>query len=164
MANKRTNKQVRSVTTSVNDSFQNFQASLGIGTNNLFSRSSYQLNPLTRVRLELELMYRGSWIAAAAIDLPAEDMTRSGIVINDLDQADHDEIQEEFIELGIWNSLCEVVKWARLFGGSLAYLMIDGQDPATPLNINSVGMDQFKGLMILDRQTTLLIFCNMLID
>ena len=142
---------IKTFTQQLTDSFTNFAANLGIGSRNQISQSQYQLNPITRVRLTLELMYRGSWLAASAIDLPAEDMTRTGITITDLEPEQNDQIQEEIVELGIWGGLCEAIKWARLFGGSLAYLMIDGQDPSTPLDINTVGKDQFKGLMILDR-------------
>lgn len=133
------------------DSFTNFQAKLGIGANNQMSGSSYSFNPITRIRLTLEFMYRGSWICAAAVDMPAEDMTRTGITITGLDPNDTDDVQQSFSEMGIWASLCEAIKWGRLFGGSLAYLMIDGQDPSTPLNLDSIAEGQFKGLMILDR-------------
>jgi len=147
LSSKLTKKQTQDIV----DSFQNLPANLGIGTNNLMTGSRYALNPITRVRLDLELRYRGSWIAAAAVDLPAEDMTRSGISLTNIPCELADELQEEMIELNIWGTLCEALKWSRLFGGSLLYIMIDGQDPSTPLNMDSIDVGQFKGLMSLDR-------------
>ena len=137
--------------TQIKDSFQNFTSSLGIGSNNQISNSQYSLNPITRVRLSLELIYRGSWIAAAAVDLPSEDMCRTGISVDGLDTDNHDQLQESISDLGIWASLTEAIKWARLYGGSCAYICIEGQDPATPLNLNTIDIGQFRGLMVLDR-------------
>ena len=42
------------------DSFQNFMARTGIGTDNMSTGSSYGFNPISRDRVRLEWMYRGS--------------------------------------------------------------------------------------------------------
>ncbi len=134
------------------DSFQNFQASLGIGANNQISNSSYGFNPITRLRMQLEWMYRGSWIAGMAVDAPAEDMTRSGIEIEStLEPSAKDAMQEAIQDLGIWQSLNQVIKWSRLYGGALGYIVLDGQDPESPLELDSIAEGQFKGIMPLDR-------------
>ena len=137
------------------DSFQNFTASLGIGTNNQSSGSTYGFNPITRTRVQLEWMYRGSWIAAAAVDIPAEDMCRAGITIHGIDPDEADQIYQAISDMNIWANLMLALKWGRLYGGSLAYFMIDGQDPATELKINTIGKGQFKGLMAFNRWQTL---------
>src|ERR1700694_3881990 len=61
------------------DSFQNFAAKVGIGTDNQSSASTYGFNPISRNRGLLEWMYRGSWICGKVVDCPADDMTRAGI-------------------------------------------------------------------------------------
>ncbi|MDR8299848.1 DUF1073 domain-containing protein, partial [Acinetobacter baumannii] len=38
-----------------------------------------------------------------------------------------------------------------LYGGAIAVMLIDGQNVSTPLNVNTIGKDQFKGLLVLDR-------------
>ncbi len=43
------------------------------------------------------------------------------------------------------------IKWANLYGGSIAVVLIDGQDPSTPLRVETVGKNKFKGLTIFDR-------------
>lgn len=134
------------------DSFQNFQAGLGIGASNQSSNSTYGFNPITRMRIQLEWMYRGSWLVGMAVDAPAEDMTRAGIDFNSILKPDEsDALHAALEDLQIWQSLTKVLKWARLYGGSLGYIMIDGQDPSTPLDIDTIDDGQFKGIMPLDR-------------
>lgn len=135
-----------------NDSFINFAMNLGIGTDNPSSGSTYSFNPTTRNRVQLEWIHRGSWLGGVAVDLVAEDMTKAGIEIKgELEPDQIDAIEERAVELGIWNKLCETVKWARLYGGCIAVLLVDGQDPSTPLRLNTIRKDQFAGLQVLDR-------------
>lgn len=134
------------------DTFQNFAANLGYGTNNLVSASSYGFNPISRNRQLLEWMYRGSWLVRKVVDCPADDMTREGISVeSDMPPDQIDELTEYWTNLEIWHRLNLTLKWGRLYGGAVAIIVIDGQDPATPLRINSVGRDMFKGLLVLDR-------------
>jgi len=134
------------------DSFQNFISQVGIGTNNQSSGSTYGFNPLSRNRLLLEWMYRGSWLVQQIVDAPADDMTREGIdILGETDAGKIADFNSAWSDLGIWEGLRSVTKWARLYGGALGYIMIDGQDPETPLRTSTIGKDQFKGLMVLDR-------------
>jgi len=136
----------------VRDSYQNFMARVGQGTGNQHNGSRYGFNPITRIRLQLEWCYRGSWICGKAIDCVAEDMTREGVDIHSDDPPGKlQELEKEADKRGIWKSLCQVIKWSRLYGGSIGFLMIDGQDPSTPLDISKVTKDQFKGILPLDR-------------
>src|SRR6266566_3897155 len=134
------------------DSYQNFIASLGMGVSPTFSSSTYGFNPITRVRNILEWIHRGSWLGGVAIDLVADDMTRAGVELTgDIDPDAIDEIEEVATALGVWNSLNDYLKWARLYGGCIAVQMIDGQDPKTPFRLESVGKTAFRGLFVLDR-------------
>lgn len=134
------------------DSMQNFAAALGIGTDNLSSYTTYGFNPISRVRTLLEWIHRGSWLGGVAVDLVADDMTRAGININgELEPDQIQELEEEAVTLGIWNSINDAIKWARLYGGCIAVMLIEGQDMSTPMRLETVGKDQFKGLLVLDR-------------
>ena len=134
------------------DSFRNLQASMGITANNQLSNSTYALNPITRNKLLLEFAYRSSWIAGMAVDAPAEDMCRAGISIScDLLPDEVEAIHNQMQDLQIWTKLSECMKWARLFGGSVGYIMIDGQDPAEPLDLDTIGKDDFKGIFPIDK-------------
>ncbi|MDY6450699.1 DUF1073 domain-containing protein [Acinetobacter faecalis] len=134
------------------DSFQNFAARLGLGAGSQHDQSTYGFDFLSRDRLKLEAMYRSSWIVGQVVDVVAEDMTREGINIRGLDDPeDANKIQQKLDDLEIWNELTNAIKWGRLYGGAIAVMLIDGQDVSTPLDIGTVGKDQFKGLMVLDR-------------
>ena len=97
-------------------------------------------------------MYRSSWIVGAVVDCIAEDMTRAGIDLNtSLSPEDQTKIHAAFERMQLWDRLCDNLKWGRLYGGSIAVMLIDGQKLDTPLNLDSVGPGQFKGLLVLDR-------------
>lgn len=143
-------KTVKAASTA--DSFQNFLFNLGVGTDNPTSSSTYGFNPITRVHTLLEWIHRGSWIGGVAVDLVGDDMTRAGVDFMSTMKPDQEEqLQGAIMRLGIWESTSDTVKWARLYGGCIAVALIDGQNTATPLRIDTVGKGQFKGLLALDR-------------
>ena len=134
------------------DSFQNFAARVGLGAGNQHDQSTYGFNFTSRDRLKLEAMYRSSWVVGQVVDVVAEDMTREGITLRGMDSPeDVEEINQELDRLEIWDNLSDTIKWSRLYGGAIAVMLIDGQNVSTPLNVNTVGKDQFKGLLVLDR-------------
>ncbi|OWT69220.1 MULTISPECIES: DUF1073 domain-containing protein [unclassified Achromobacter] len=134
------------------DSFANIEARVGIQTNNQASQGRYTFDLVSRNRIQMEAAYRSSWVCGMAVDAVAEDMTRAGIELaSDIAPDDAERIQATMEEFQVWDALCDTVKWARLYGGAIAVMLIDGQDVSTPLNIDSVGKDQFKGLLPLDR-------------
>lgn len=134
------------------DSFQNFALNLGVGTDNALSGSTYGFNPITRNRTLLEWIHRGSWLGGIAVDLVADDMTRAGIEIHaDSKPEVIDDVQQTLVRTGSWNAINEVAKWSRLYGGCIGVIMIDGQDPSTPLEPDKVGKGSYKGIQPLDR-------------
>ena len=134
------------------DSFQNLATRTGLGTNNANSASQYSFSPVSRNRVQMEFCYRSSWIAGQAVDTMAEDMTREGVILaGDIEPNQIEQLARNATRLGLWDALCDTTKWARLYGGCIAVLLIDGQDMATPLKMDSISKDQFKGLLVLDR-------------
>lgn len=140
------------------DGFASFAARLGIsprgqwGGENLLSKGFYEFNLLTRNRSQLEAAYRGSWIAGKVVDCVAEDMTRSGILINTNEGAeDVQEIQREMSRLQILGSLCNNTKWGRLYGGSIGVFQIAGDDLSAPLDVEAIQRGSFKGIACYDR-------------
>lgn len=63
-------------TAQTGDSYQNFAARVGMGTQNQNSASQYGFSPISRNRVQLEFAYRSSWLAGQAVDTYADDMTR----------------------------------------------------------------------------------------
>lgn len=136
------------------DSFTNFQAKLGIRADNLSSGGTYTFNFLTRDRSRLEAMYRGSWLVGAAVDIPAEDMTRGGLeFVGTLSPEDKDKLNATLRDANVWQQLADAIRWGRLYGGCIAVPMIDGQNMATELRVDTVGEGGFLGIMVLDRWT-----------
>jgi phage-related protein (TIGR01555 family) len=145
-------KQFETADARVADSFQNFALQVGLGTDNAMSASTYGFNPISRNRILLEWIHRGSWIGGLAVDLFADDMTRGGIDIqSSVPPENIENLQRAFVRCKIWQAMNETVKWARLYGGAIAVFLIDGQDPATPLRVETVAKGQFKGLCVFDR-------------
>lgn len=134
------------------DSFVNFAAKLGVGAGNLSDASGYDFNFISHQRTGLEAAYRGSWIIGAAVDHAADDMTTQGIEIEgDLSPDKSEKLIAGMRDLQVFQSLSNAIRWGRLYGGAIAMPMIDGQDPAQPLKLDSVKEGQFKGLLVLDR-------------
>lgn len=133
------------------DSFANFEARVGWNTPNQASSAQYTLNPQTLNPRQLEAAYRGSWIVGKAIDAPAEDMTRAGIDLSGIEPDAIEALDLAFQRLALWERLSDTIKWARLYGGAMAVLLIEGQDFREPLRTEAIGKDQFKGLRVLDR-------------
>jgi phage-related protein (TIGR01555 family) len=133
------------------DSFQNFTAKLGIGTDNMMSASTYGFNPISRVRTLLEWIHRGSWVGGIAVDVVADDMTRAGVELKGVDPEQMEQIEESVVSLGVWPAISDTVKWSRLYGGCIAVMLVDGQDVSTPLRLNTIKKGQFRGLLVLDR-------------
>lgn len=144
--------RVAAGTTRTTDSFVNLAARLGIGADNVASASGYGFNPISRNRLQLDWMYRGSWLVRQAVDAPADDMVREGVeFLSDMPPDAMSMVQATLKDLAIWQSLNLTAKWARLYGGCIAMMLIEGQDPSTPLRVQTIAKGQFKGLLVLDR-------------
>ena len=136
----------------VGDSFQNFALRLGVGTGNAMDWSTYGINPITRNRQLLDQLYRGSWLAGIAVDAVADDMTREGIEwTSGVDPSAAKKLERQFNRWSVWQQLASTIKWARLYGGAVAVILIDGQDHSTPLRLETIGRGQFRGLLVLDR-------------
>jgi phage-related protein (TIGR01555 family) len=134
------------------DSFVNFMQRMGMGADNALSTSSYGFNPITRNRVMLEWIHRGSWLGGVAVDIIADDMTRAGVdYLTELKPDDQERIEHCLTRYAVWGQLNETIKWGRLYGGAICVMLIDGQDLRTPLRLESIGPGQFKGLLALDR-------------
>jgi len=148
MSRKNKNRRGKSTT----DSYNNKPARVGMQANNQHAASSYLPNFTSRNRVEIEWCYRSSWIIGAAVDSVADDMTRKGIrITSELDPKARGVIESQFDALELWDKINDVIKWSRLYGGAVGYIMIEGQDPSTPLRLETIGKGSFKGVLPLDR-------------
>ena len=135
------------------DGFDNFAANLGLGRDNLLAKSGYMSRGhVTRSRGELEDMYRSSWVVGRMVEVVAEDMVRCGISVHGgLEPDDVSLLLKAYRDTGLPGRLTDAIKWGRLYGGSLAVMLFDGQAPHTPLDMNAIVPGSFRGLYVLDR-------------
>lgn len=135
-----------------NDSFQNLTARVGLGASNQAAQGGYGFDLISRNRVQLEAVYRSSWICGMAVDCVAEDMTRAGITIqSDIEPDEVEQLERSMVSMRLWDELCDALKWGRLYGGAIAVMLIDGQRLDTPLRTDTIREGQFKGLLVLDR-------------
>ena len=134
------------------DGYQNAIARVGLREKNQHSASTYQPNWTSRNRLLVENAYRSSWLVGQAVDAVADDMTRKGVLITStMEPSEKKKIESAWDELSLWDALNDTIKWSRLYGGAVAVILIEGQQPDTPLRLETIGKDSFKGLLVLDR-------------
>lgn len=134
------------------DGYENFVARVGMQTPNQHSASTYRANFTSRNRMLVEWSYRGSWVIGEAVDAIPDDMTRKGIrITSEIDAKDRGILESQLDELQIWDALNDVLKWSRLYGGAVGFIMIEGQAPMTPLRLETIGEGKFKGILPLDR-------------
>lgn len=136
------------------DGYNNMIAKLGADQNNALSASYYSGSGLTQQWQQLTIMYRESWLVKKIIDIPSEDMTKSWISIDtQLSQDGIDRIEKEMRQFKIQKKMTEAVRWARLYGGTIAIILIDGQEDMMdqPLDLTLVMPGAFRGLIVKDR-------------
>ena len=146
----RTRRQNRLLT---GDAYQNALAGLGEASP-LLSGGTWIRNGVTADVQLLTTLYRESWLAKRIIDMPSEDMTRAWIRINtDLDADDRRMIDRAMKTHNIRQELTDAIRWARLYGGSLAVMVIRGEEEFLdqPLYLSTLMPDSFRGLLVLDR-------------
>lgn len=99
---------------------------------------------------DLLQMYKSSWVARAAVDMPAEDSVRKWRTwVGDGEEVARIVAIEK--KLYLQNVLQSALVSARLFGGSAIYINSNG-DPATPLTTAPPAMDgEIKSLIVLGR-------------
>ncbi len=96
-------------------------------------------------------LYLADGFARKVVDIPAEEMTRAGIDIEDIeDDVLEDDIESKLQELDAMRYMNDAVRWSRLFGGSLLiYGLNDGGTLDNPLNVD--GIKDVEFLRVYDR-------------
>lgn len=143
----------RKVASRLRDGFANFTARLGLGQDNMLAQSGYVRGSyISRDQGQLDDMYRTSWLVGRMVNVVAEDMTRGQLNIKSQWQPGRtDELLRAYRRTGCPGRLSDAIKWARLYGGALAIILIDGDELAEPLDISAIEPGTFRGLFVLDR-------------
>lgn len=95
----------------------------------------YQPEPVVDDML-LEMFYENNGLFAKIIDTPAEEAVKHGFELDDVEDKDLIEFYQSALDELDWEEVAMTgIKWARLFGGSLAIMLInDGHGLEEPLD------------------------------
>ena len=100
-------------------------------------------------------MFRNHWISRRIVEKPAQDMTKAWPVINSakLKPDDIANFDRVIARTHTPSRIREAIKWARLFGGAGALIVIDGHEAILnkPLRLDDVNPGAYKGLIVFDR-------------
>ena len=136
------------------DAFSNPGARTGFGQLNLVNTTEYPLTRLTQDWSLLTSLYRSSWIVQRVCSVIPEDaLTDLRIEAPELDNEKMNRLDRVIQRTKIRRKIIDAMKWARLYGGSAAVIMLDGQDEdmAEPLRVKDILPGSFRGLFVVDR-------------
>ena len=135
------------------DGYSNAAAFLGENSP-LMASGTFVRSGLTSQTDLLTTTYRVSWLAKRIIDMPSEDMTRAWYSLNtSLPAETLNEMKKLEAEHSVKQEITNAIRWARLYGGSLAVMVIRGEEDELdqPLDTEMLLPDCFQGLLVLDR-------------
>lgn len=136
------------------DAFSNPGARTGFGQQNLVNTTQYPLTRLTQDWERLTSLYRSSWIIQRVCSVIPEDaMTDLRMEAPGLDNDSLDRLEQCLNDTKVRRKLIEAMKWARLYGGAAAIIMVDGEedDMSQPLRVKNILPGSFRGLFVVDR-------------
>lgn len=151
----------------VQDSFSNVAARTGFGTPNLMESTFYPLVRITQQYPLLVSLYRNHWVIRRIIDAVAEDMTKAWVDLTcQLAPDELDAVQKTISKTKTQTKILEALKWGRLFGGGGAVLMIKGHEDILdqPLDINTVDLDAYRGLLAFERWSGIMPSTELILD
>lgn len=135
------------------DGYSNAAAFLG-DDSPLIASGTFQQNELTHNYQLLTAMYRSNWICKRIIDMPADDMTRAWYQLSsDISEEQQDEFKRLEARHSIKQEIANAIRWARLYGGSMAVMIIRGDEDHLdePLDYDLLLPGCFQGLLVVDR-------------
>ena len=135
------------------DGYSNAAAFLGEDSP-LLASGTFRRSGLTSNTELLTVTYRENWLAKRIIDMPSEDMTRAWYTLATAlpENALHD-IHALEAEHSVRQELTNAIRYARLYGGSIALIVIRGEEEILdqPLDTDSLLPGCFQGLLVIDR-------------
>lgn len=136
------------------DSFQNVMTRSGLFMPNPLEATEYPLTRLTRDWQTINSLYRSHWVIRRVIDVMPEDMMKNGYkILSQLTPEQLKDIAKIDRQTQTSRKILKGCKWARLYGGAGALIMIEGHEDILdqPLDYDQIMPGSYKGLLVLDR-------------
>lgn len=137
----------------ITDGYSNAAAFLG-SDSPLLSSGTFIRSGLTSDPELLTAMYRENWLTMRIIDMPSEDMTRAWYRLSAAVSGEQlHALRRLEARHSVKQELTNALRWARLYGGSLALMVIRGEEDCLdrPLETDLLLPGCFQGLLVLDR-------------
>ena len=135
------------------DGYTNSLASLSEASP-IMSSGAFVRSGITEQREELAVIYRECAIAKRIIDMPSEDITRGWYTLstNQVEEEDLCKLKDTEETHNLKQEFTNAIRWARLFGGCLAIMVIQGEEDQMdqPLDTDVLLPGCFKGVYIAD--------------
>lgn len=139
----------------VADMYANPRANIGFGSTSAVNGGDYLPFRISLDYQKLLNIYRGSWIIRAIVDTLPEDMLKDFPMLEcSLDPEDIGEFERVIARTRTLGKLIEAMKWGRLFGGSIAIMILAGKehrDLSVPLDLDRIKPASYRGLIVVDR-------------
>lgn len=137
----------------MHDTLSNLVTGLGTSYDKRMAGGYQQTRALRYDHPQLTALYRENWVAGKIVDAVPEDMTRTWrrLSSDELTPEDIEKFEDQEQELKVQHYFHFAHKMARLYGGSLIVMDIEGTgEPETPLNINMVKPGSFRHMKVVD--------------
>ena len=140
---------INPITAFIKDGFKNIMK--GIGTSKDPRTNTLYEMGLRITQVTANNLYVYNWLAAKVVDIPIDDATRKwrNLLIPDADKKK--EIEDALKEFDVKGNINLASKWARVFGGAVILVIIEGDDPEEPLDVEKIRPDTLKNFIVLDR-------------
>lgn len=128
-----------------NDGYRNMLNKVGTTQDN--SRAwTFDGEPFITTDMELARIYESNGLFAKIIDRPAEDAIAKGLDLSDLGEELEAKVKRKLIKLNWTDVFVTAEKWARLFGGAIAVMLVDdGRGLEEPLDYaNARGIEEIR--------------------
>ena len=126
----------------------------GLGTDR--DKRSYSIYgaPRKLTPVELENMYRSSWLAKKIVNAVADDMTRAWRTLSS-NETNHEQIgkvAQAEKRVGLKAKVNEALRWARLYGGSAILIGTKDGDHSKPLVVEALKKGDLSWLRVVDNR------------
>lgn len=123
-----------------------------MGSGNHRDRSTFTRAQLAYILDQQSLtdMYMSDGFAKKIVDIPAEEMTRAGIDVDEIDEDTEKRVMAKLEELDAMRVMNDALRWSRLYGGAVIVIgALDGG--ALDVHLNEDGVRDVEFLRVYDR-------------